>query len=166
MKNNLRKISVGILAIGLFAACASFDRQVSHGDQPADVNRSALEKRPFQEKKFDAAQWRAGDAQTRGEMSKDLHWRQSAPEGYLLDDKNRAQVLEILGEPDRKTRGRCCGAGGTSEEEVWLYKLETKAGSEIKSEHLQLYFTDSGRVDEMRIAAWDDTKPDYFPRVG
>jgi hypothetical protein len=160
MKNNLIKVSIGILAFCLFAACAAPDGRVEQDNKPAN------EKRPFQERQFDAAAWRTGDARTRGEMSRDLHWKQSAPEGYFLDDKNRRQVLEILGEPDRRTRGRCCGAGGTVDEEVWLYNLEVKDGSQIKSKHLQLYFHERGTIDEMRIAAWDDNNPDYFPRVG
>jgi hypothetical protein len=159
MKNNIIKVSIGILAVCLFAACASFRKA-------AQENNPFREKRPFQERNFDARLWREGDAQTRGEMSKDLRWKTSTPQGYILDDKNRPQVLEILGEPDRKTRGRCCGAGGTFDEEVWLYNLEVKDGSEIKSEHFQIYFDESGGVDEWRVAVWDDKNPDYFPRVG
>src|SRR5215208_2160470 len=112
MKNNLIKISFGILAVCLFTACASVRKA-------ARENNPVKEKRPFQEREFNAAAWRKGDSQTRGEMTKDLRWKKSDPQNYILDDKNRRQVLEILGEPDRKTRGRCCGAGGTFDEEVW-----------------------------------------------
>jgi hypothetical protein len=155
MKNNFIKISIGILAFSLFASCALINKQMFR------------EKRPFQERNFDAKLWREGDPQTRGEMSKDLRWKKTESGRYLLDDKNQQEILAILGEPDRKTRGRCCGAGGTFDEEVWLYNIDVKTGdSTITEEHFQIYFTESGKVDEWRIALWDDKKPDYFPRVG
>lgn len=148
MSNNLLRISIGILALCLLNACA------------------AVNIRPWQEKKFDAAAWRTGDAQTRGEMAPDLRRLRYETEDSI-SRKSRRQILELLGEPDRKTRGRCCGAGGTSDEEVWLYNIEVKDGeTRTKTQQLQLYFTSSDNVDEMRIAAWDDKNPDYFPRVG
>lgn len=124
--------------------------------------------RPFQARAFDSKLWRAGDAQTRGEMARDLEWNPNKLESYNLSQKNQSVVLNILGEPDRKTRGKCCGAGGTAEVEVWLYKIEIKEESRAESEtkHFQIYFTEDGRVDTTRIAEWDDRNPDYFPRVG
>lgn len=128
---------------------------------------SIRENRAFQERPFDSNLWRKGDAQTRGEMSRDFLWKRAESGNYVLDAKTRAEVLAILGEPDRKTRGKCCGAGGTSEDEVWLYTLEVSDGKEkLKNEHFQIYFTESGKVDEWRIALWDDKNPDYYPRVG
>jgi len=154
MKNNLIKISVLIPALCLLASCAAFK------------NRLPVTKRPFQERTFDAKLWRDGDAQARGEMSADLHWS-GASTGSYLTGKTRQEVQEILGAPDRKTRGRCCGAGGTFDEEVWLYDVEIPSGDQtVKSAHFQIYFTESGQVDELRIAPWDSRNPDYFPRVG
>lgn len=150
MKNKLIKISVGVLILCFFISC--------------DLIR---EPRAFQERTFDSKLWREGDAQIRGEMSKDLRWKKSESGNYILDHKSRQEVLAILGEPDRKTRGRCCGAGGTSDEEVWLYELEVSDGkNELKNEHFQIYFTEGGKIDEWRIALWDDKNPDYFPRIG
>jgi len=151
MKNNLIKISVGILLLCCFISCDS-----------------VREKRVFQERKFDSDLWRKGDAQTRGEMSEDLRWKKTESGRYVLDDKTRTEVLALLGEPDRKTRGKCCGAGGTSDEEVWLYNLEMSDGidSKTKTEHFQIYFTESGKVDALRMDLWDDKNPDYYPRVG
>ncbi|GEM_PF-2474735 len=157
MKNGLIKISIGILALCLFAACGSLKSQFFK------------EKRPFREREFNAEKWRSGDAQTRGEMSKDLRWKKDEKNNYFFDRKSRRQVLEILGEPDRKTRGLCCGGGrgaGTSEEEVWLYNLEVETGSTMNIEHFQIYFHESGVVDAWRVAEWDDDNPNYIPRVG
>ena len=125
------------------------------------------EKKPFQERNFDSAEWKKGNEQTRGEMSKDLHWRRSEND-YVLSKKNQTEVVRILGEPDRKTRGKCCGAGGTAEGEVWLYNLEIKYedSPELKTTQFQIYFTTDSKVNETRISKWDDKNPDYFPRVG
>ena len=155
MNNNLIKILIGILFLCLSTSCGSIA-----------VKFGLKENRPFQERKFDAEAWRAGDAQTRGEMAKDLRAKLFEPNNYLLNRKSRKQILELLGEPDRKTRGRCCGAGGTSEEEVWLYNLEVMEDSNMKTEHFQIYFHPTDVVDEWRVEEWDDNKPDYFPRVG
>src|SRR5215203_4917356 len=143
MKNNLIKISVLIPALCLLASCAAFK------------NRLPVTKRPFQERTFDAKLWRDGDAQARGEMSADLHWSRTSTGSYLTG-KTRQEVQEILGAPDRKTRGRCCGAGGTFDEEVWLYDVEILSGDQtVKSAHFQIYFTESGQVDALRVTPWD-----------
>ena len=68
--------------------------------------------RPFEKRKFDAEAWRGGDAQTRGEMSEDLQFGRNESNDYYLSRKSHQEILELLGEPDRKTRGKCCGAGG------------------------------------------------------
>ena len=150
MKNNLIKMSVGVLILCFFISCDS-----------------VRENRAFQERPFDSNLWRKGDAQIRGEMSGDLIWKRSESGNYVLNAKTRQEVLALLGEPDRKTRGKCCGAGGTSEDEVWLYKLEVADGSnKLINEHFQIYFTEGGKIDEWRIALWDDKNPDYYPRVG
>jgi len=156
MKSIFTKIAVVTLAFCLLTSC-----NLTH-------NVFIKPSRPFQDRPFDAEAWRAGDAQTRGEMSKDLRSTRNASGGSIISRKTRRQIVELLGEPDRKTRGRCCGAGGTSEEEVWLYDLEVaEAGdSKTKPAHFQIYFHSSDVVDEWRIGEWDDREPDYFPRVG
>ena len=116
MQNKLLRMSFGVLVLSLFVSCTTVK------------NLMPQKKRPFQERIFDSKLWREGDAQTRGEMSKDLRWKTNAAEGYLLDGKTQSDILTYLGEPDRKTRGRCCGAGGTSDEEVWLYNIEIMDG--------------------------------------
>ncbi len=156
MQNKLIKISFGVLILTLFISCTSVK------------NLIPKEKRPFQKRSFDSKLWRAGDAQIRGEMSDDLRWKKSPSNGYFLDGQTQSEILELLGEPDRKTRGKCCGAGGTSDEEVWLYNVDVKEfeTSDIKTKQFQIYFTESQKVDEIRIALWDDKNPDYIPRVG
>jgi hypothetical protein len=78
------------------------------------------------------------------------------------------QVLQMLGEPDRKTRGKCCGVPRTVEVEVWLYDVERKDefSEGIENQHFQIYFTEDGKVDETRIKLWDEKYPDYVPRIG
>ena len=156
MQKRLTKIVLGVLILSLFFSCASVKKLIPQ------------KKSPYQKRSFDSKLWREGDAQTRGEMSKDLYWKESESGNYLLRNKTQTEIVELLGEPDRKTRGRCCGAGGTWDEEVWLYNVDVKDfdSSDIKTEHFQIYFTESQKVDETRIAPWDDKNPDYYPRIG
>ncbi len=156
MKKKFLKLSVGVLILSFAVSCASIK------------NILPKEKRPFQERNFDSAEWKKGDEQTRGEMSKDLQWRRTDADGYFLRNKNQAEIIKLLGEPDRKTRGKCCGAGGTAEGKVWLYNLEIKYedSPELKTTQFQIYFTTDSKVNETRINKWDDKNPDYFPRVG
>ncbi|MEP6901601.1 MAG: hypothetical protein ABJA66_07615 [Actinomycetota bacterium] len=156
MQSKLIKISFGVLIFSFLFSCASVKKLI-----PKEI-------RPYQEKKFDSKLWIDGDAQTRGEMAKDLLWKKSPSEGYFLSGKTETEILTILGEPSRKTRGKCCGAGGTSDDEVWLYNIEVEDSSNSKTEikQFQLYFTPGGKVDETRIELWDDKNPDYFPRIG
>ena len=121
MQNNLIKISFGVLVLSLFVSCTMVKNLIPQ------------KKRPFQERTFDSNLWREGDAQARGEMSEDLRWKNNAAGGNLLRDKSQAEILNYLGEPDRKTRGKCCGAGGTSDEEVWLYNIEIKNADDSKT---------------------------------
>ncbi len=156
MQSYFIKIWLGVLFLSLFISCAAVNKIIPK------------ERKPFQEKPFDVKTWHEGDPQTRGEMAKDLRWKRTADQGYLLDQKGQPEILTILGEPDRKTRGKCCGAGGTSVEEVWLYDVEIKneTDSTTRIEQFQIYFTPNGKVDTFRISKWDDKNPDYFPRVG
>ena len=156
MKNNFIKISFGILVLSLFVSCTTVGKLIRK------------EKQPFQERSFDSKLWLEGDVQTRGEMAYDLHWKKSDPNAYFLKSKTQAEILTNLGEPDRKTRGRCCGAGGTFDEEVWLYNIEVKNmdNSKITIQQFQIYFNPGGKVDEWRISPWDDKNPDFFPRIG
>lgn len=156
MKKNILKLSFGFLILSLAISCSSVK------------NILPKEKRNFQERTFVSADWKNGDPQMRGEMSKDLQWRRTDADGYFLRNKTQAEILKILGEPDRKTRGKCCGAGGTAEGEVWLYNLEVKDedSPDLKSKQFQIYFTTDSKVNETRVSKWDDKNPDYFPRVG
>jgi hypothetical protein len=155
MKYNLLRISGGILALSLFASCALVNKRIFRGT------------RPYQERSFDAKLWREGDPQTRGEMIMDLRWKKTESGDYVLHGKTQQEILAMLGEPDRKTRGKCCGAGGTFDEEVWLYDIDVKRGdSPVTEEHFQIYFSGSGKIDAWRVALWDDKNPDYYPRIG
>jgi len=156
------KLTVKIVLIILVAAnlfgCASIAKNF-----PKDVKD-----RPFQERDFDSTLWIEGDARTRGEMLKDLQWNPVKPDKLSLRGRNQVEILKILGEPDTKTSGKCCGVPRTREVEVWLYGVETKyeSSTEIKKSHFQIYFTEDGKVDEFRTAEWNEKNPDYFPRVG
>ena len=155
MKNVLVKMSVGFLVLVFAASCSQLNKL------------TFKPKKPFEERSFDAKLWREGDAQTRGEMTKDLQWKETESGDYLLNGKTQKQILAMLGEPDRKTRGMCCGAGGTFDEEVWLYEIDVKNGdSSITQEHFQIYFTENGKIDAWRVEKWDDKNPDYYPRIG
>jgi hypothetical protein len=66
--------------------------------------------RDYSKKPFDSQQWKAGDPQTRGTMYFDLFVKRT------LTGKSRDAVLELLGEPDKKTSSEGL--------EVWLYRIE------------------------------------------
>lgn len=66
--------------------------------------------RDYDKKPFDSQQWKAGDPQTRGTMYFDLFVKRR------LTGKSSAEVLELLGEPDKKTSSEGL--------EVWLYRIE------------------------------------------
>jgi hypothetical protein len=156
----MKKLTVKIALIALISAnlcaCASIIKNFPKAN------------RPFQEKSFDSKIWIAGDAQTRGEMLKDLQWNNAKPKNISLRDKTQAEILSLLGEPDKKASGKCCGIPRTREVEVWLYNVETQNefSKKTESEHFQIYFTEDGKVDEFRTAVWDAKYPDYLPRIG
>jgi hypothetical protein len=66
--------------------------------------------RDYTKKPFDSQQWKSGDAQTRGTMYFDLFVKRK------LTGKSKDEVLELLGEPDKKTSSEGL--------EVWLYRIE------------------------------------------
>lgn len=66
--------------------------------------------RNYDKKPFDSQQWKKGDAQTRGTMYFDLFVKRK------LTGKSQAEVLDLLGEPDKKTTIEGL--------EVWLYRIE------------------------------------------
>lgn len=156
MKNLTVKIALIAIVAANVSACASI------------ANLFPKEKRPFQERKFDSKQWLDGDAQTRGEMLKDLRWNENNLENLKLRNKTQAQILSLLGEPDKKSSGKCCGVPRTREVEVWIYKVETQDefSKKTETEHFQLYFTEEGTVDEFRTAEWSEQDRDYIPRIG
>jgi hypothetical protein len=156
MPNKIVKFLPQVLILCLFVSCTTVKNLVPKKN------------RAFQERNFDSKLWIEGDAQTRGEMSEDLRWKKSVSDVSFIGSKTKPEILEVLGEPDRKTRGKCCGVGGTFEEEVWLYNLEVKDpdGSMLTVKQFQFYFTESGKPDEIRISLWDDKNPDYYPRIG
>jgi outer membrane protein assembly factor BamE (lipoprotein component of BamABCDE complex) len=66
--------------------------------------------RSYEQQPFDAQKWRDGDALERGTMFVDLF------RDRKIHGKTRERVLELLGEPDKKST-----ANGR---EVWHYKVE------------------------------------------
>lgn len=127
--------------------------------------------RAFEEKKFDSKQWRDGDAQTRGEMVLSLYrerYEKSSPND--LTGKTPTEVLRLLGEPDKKTRGNCCYVRHAPEREVWLYKIRMTDESkpELKEHAFQIYFTEDGKTveDFTYLLGNMDEKPVYIPNIG
>ena len=66
--------------------------------------------RDYNKKPFDSQQWKASDPQTRGTMYFELFVKRK------LTGKSKDEVLELLGEPDKKTSSEGL--------EVWLYRIE------------------------------------------
>jgi hypothetical protein len=156
MKNLTAKIALIVLITANLCACASITKNFPK------------ENRPFEERSFDSKIWIEGDAQARGEMLKDLRWNEAKLQNVSLRGKTQREILLLLGEPDQKTRGKCCGVPRTGEVEVWLYNVETidEFSKKTESRHFQIYFTEDAKVDEYRVAAWNEKNPDYLPRVG
>jgi hypothetical protein len=163
---NLR-IIIGIffgMIVGLTTSCTSITQLFPK--QP----------RPFQERKFDSAEWKNGDYQTRGEMTN----RNSADTNlidriYKIEGNNtQAQILELLGKPDEKTRAACCyagRAGKSGETDLWLYYIEVseatnvadKTDKPLVKKALKIYF-DGNRVQPN--VGKRDGDHSYFPAIG
>jgi hypothetical protein len=156
MKSLTVKIALIAIIAANLCACASVIKNFPKKD------------RPFEKRSFDSKIWIEGDAQTRGEMLKNFQWNEDKSKIIVLRDKSQGEIVRLLGEPDKKTSGKCCGVPRTREVEVWLYNVETQNESSKKteSEHFQIYFTEEGKVDEFRVAEWDEKDPDYVPRIG
>jgi hypothetical protein len=136
----------------------------------ADISKLFPKKsRMFEEKSFNSAEWKAGDYQTRGEMARNLYqsrWDKTSPNN--LDGKSSAEVLQLLGEPDKKTRGNCCHARHAPEGEVWLYKIQTLEGPEgqLEERAVQIFLTEDGKnVKDFTFGEMED-KPVYIPAIG
>lgn len=86
--------------------------------------------RSYEKQPFDSAGWRNGDAVTRGTMYSDLGTT------HALEGKSRDEVLEMLGEPDKK-RPNAKG-------EAWLYRVEV-VGRRIRS-YVPVSFDGDGRA--------------------
>ena len=66
--------------------------------------------RSYDQKPFDSKKWRGGDAQERGTMFVDLTRKR------IVSGKTKEEVLELLGEPDRKST--------VNDAEIWRYRIE------------------------------------------
>src|SRR6266508_805569 len=66
--------------------------------------------RDYKPRPFDSQEWRKGDRITRGTMYFDLF------EKRTLNGKSKDEVLQLLGEPDKKTSSEGL--------EVWLYRID------------------------------------------
>jgi hypothetical protein len=125
--------------------------------------------RAFQEKNFDSKQWRDGDPQDRGEMAVDLNqgkYEKSSPNN--LTGKSPVEVLQLLGEPDKKTIGKCCFRS-PPDVQVWLYKLQRPDGpkGELKEHAFQIYFTEDGKtVQDYTFTGEMEDHPVYIPNIG
>lgn len=123
------------------------------------------EKRAFQEKPFVSDEWIKGDAQTRGEMTRDLSKYDTV---VKLAGKTQSELIKILGEPDKKTMGKYGHVRFGNEVEVWLYRIEpaNAANQKIKQDSVQVFFSAEDKtVKDLTTGAMDE-KPAYFPMVG
>lgn len=73
--------------------------------------------RDYSSKPFDSKDWRSGDATERGRMLRDLHSKRAVVTG-----KSKEEILEILGEPDRKAT--------VAGNEVWQYAMKFSGRSD------------------------------------
>jgi hypothetical protein len=93
--NSTRPAAFALLLIGIISlACAGIPKPW----------------RDYSKKSFDSQQWKAGDPQTRGTMYFDLFVKRK------LTGKSKDEVVELLGESDKKTSSEGL--------EVWLYRIE------------------------------------------
>ncbi|HEX8249734.1 MAG TPA: hypothetical protein VF599_16265 [Pyrinomonadaceae bacterium] len=153
-KNFIELALMGLLLFNL-AACSS-------------VDLVKPENRVFQQKPFSSEEWIKGDAHTRGEMALDLLKYETFES--MMSGKNQIDVIKILGEPDRKTTGKCCYIRSGEEVEVWLYKIDSPeagvSGKRTEKDVIQIFFNnDSKTVMSINYGELDE-KPAHFPMVG
>ncbi len=151
-----RKVFVNFALCGLLllslAACSGIDRRA--GDPTP-------EKRTFKEKPFSTGEWIKGDTHARGEMALDLlRYETFQP----LMGKNQGEIIKTLGEPDKKTMGKCCYVRSGEEVEVWLYKIETPGEAEDYA--VQVFFSNDGKTVISFNRGAMDKKPAHFPMIG
>ena len=126
--------------------------------------------RSFQQREFNSEEWKNGDYQTRGEMMDEkLKERISQIEGNNTQEK----ILELLGEPDEKTKARCCYAGRSGQSgkvDLWLYYIEVERFGKdantkppLEKKALKIYF-DGTRIS--RNMGDRNGNHDYFPAIG
>jgi hypothetical protein len=153
------KLTLSILLLFNLAACSTVDKLIDN--QPP-------QKRAFQEKPFSSDEWIKGDAQTRGEMARDLSKYETFES--KIKGKSRSELIKILGEPDKKTTGKCCYIRSGEEVEVWLYEIDPPefdaGGKKTKNNGVQIFFSNDGDdVMSINRGAMDE-KPAHFPMVG
>jgi hypothetical protein len=124
--------------------------------------------RPFQERKFDSAEWKKGDYQTRGEMTNRDSDASLIERLYKIEGNNsQEQIIELLGKPDQKTKAACCyagRAGRSGEKDLWIYYIEVeKEAGKTTPKALKIYFDGNG----VQPGIGDrDGNHDYFPAIG
>jgi len=119
------------------------------------ISSACKKARPFMVKSFNSQEWKAGDAQTRGEMADDLENK------HDINQKSQADVLSLLGEPDKKTKGGYIHRGNQTDQETWVYRLQMPEGEH----HYRIYFDNSKKSVE-RASVTDVDSEFYFPVVG
>ena len=149
------KLALAGLLLFNVAACSS-------------VDKSMPEKRAFQLKPFSSEEWIKGDAHARGEMARDLSKYETFES--LVKGKNQSELIKILGEPDKKTTGKCCYIRDGEEVEVWLYKIDPPEfdgdGKQTEKDGVQIFFrNDDKTVQSINRGAMDE-KPAHFPMIG
>jgi hypothetical protein len=152
-RKNFLKLTFAVLLLCSLAACSIIG------------SSTPPEKRAFVERPFASDGWLKGDAQARGEMTRDLEKYETVA---ALKGKTPSELIKILGEPDKKTTGKCCHARFAEEVEVWLYKIEPAdaPGRKVKKDSVQIFFSREDKtVMDLTTGAMDE-KPAYFPMVG
>lgn len=86
--------------------------------------------RSYKQQPFDSQKWRNGDALERGTMLVDLFSKRK------IQGKTKEQVLELLGEPDKKSN--------TSGLDVWHYKIEVSGEEPIQ--YIPVTFDSNGKA--------------------
>lgn len=142
-----------LIVAGLVTSCASITKLFPR------------EKRPFQSREFDSAQWKSGDYQMRGEMAQGKLFQQI----YKIKENQKEEVRELLGKPDVITEAVCCYSGragkSTNKVEMWMYYVEIEKSAADKTlvpKALKIYFDSSVNPH----VGDRDGDHSYFPMVG